>query len=317
MSGWLYGADPVPYLSALPLVAEVRALLETSAPEDLLRSAILESNHSAEVVLSPSKTLKDEQDAREKAMAKAYYDSMTEEEIAICKAENASLRQFQTEQDTPEAKATLPHLSLSDLSPDATPDIPTVEKEENGIPVIHHPIATNGILYTYYYFDVSRIPYEEVARLSLLCRLLSSLPTEKYATAALDTALKTYLGSFSVSIELVEDKKDGHMTRYVVIGSSAIESNIHRIGEFAEEVALTTCFDREEVKLLLQQELISCEQFLLGAGNYFASVRAKASKNDVAKYEDAAQGLGYLTYLRETVNSFDSAFDFCDCIINY
>lgn len=312
MSGWLYGADPVPYLSALPLVAEVRALLETSAPEDLLRSAILESNHSAEVVLSPSKTLKDEQDAREKAMAKAYYDSMTEEEIAICKAENASLRQFQTEQDTPEAKATLPHLSLSDLSPDATPDIPTVEKEENGIPVIHHPIATNGILYTYYYFDVSRIPYEEVARLSLLCRLLSSLPTEKYSTAALDTALKTYLGSFSVSIELVEDKKDGHMTRYVVIGSSAIESNIHRIGEFAEEVALTTHFDREEVKLLLQQELISCEQFLLGAGNYVASVRAKASKNDVAKYEDAAQGLGYLTYLRETVNSFDSAFDFCD-----
>ena len=314
MQGWLYGADPIPYLSALPLVAEVRRLLETSAPEDLLRRAILESDHCAQVVLSPSKTLKAEQDAREKVMAKACYDAMTREQIAICKQENASLRQFQTELDTPEAKATLPHLSLSDLSPEVTPDIPTEEKQENGIPVLYHPIATNGILYTYYYFDVSRLPYGEMPKLSLLCRMLSALPTKQYTTATLDTAIKTYLGSLSFNIEVIEDKKTGEVRRYVIVGSSAIESNIDKIGTFIEEVALTTSFDREEVKLLLQQELISNEQFLLGAGNYFASTRAKAQKNDTAKYEDAIQGLGFLTYLRFAVSSFDATPDFCEGI---
>ena len=314
MGGWLYGADPIPYLSAMPVVAKVRELLETTAPEELLRKAILESNHSAQVVLSPSKTLKAEQLAKEKAMAKAYFDAMTKEEVAICKAENASLRAFQTELDTPEAKATLPHLSLDDLSPEVTPDIPTEEKTEGDIPVLHHPIATNGIVYTYYYFDVSRLDFAEMSKLSLLCKMLSALPTANYTTAGLDTAVKTYLGSLSFGVECIRDRKDGHVTPYVVIGSSAIEGNMHKIGEFAEEVALTTRFDREEVKRLLQQELISYEQILLGAGNYFASTRARASKHIAAKYEDVTQGYGFLEYLRAAVSSFDNTLDFCDAM---
>ena len=144
--------------------------------------------------------------------------------------------------------------------------------------------------------------------------MLSALPTKQYTTATLDTAIKTYLGSLSFNIEVIEDKKTGEVRRYVIVGSSAIESNIDKIGAFIEEVALTTSFDREEVKLLLQQELISNEQFLLGAGNYFASTRAKAQKNDTAKYEDAIQGLGFLTYLRSAVSSFDATPDFCEGI---
>ena len=305
MSGWLYGADPIPYLTSVAIIEEVRRLLDTSAPEDLLRRAVLESNHAAEVVLAPSKTLKAEQLAEEQARARAYFEAMTEEEVARCKEENASLRAFQTAEDTAEAKAMLPHLSLDDVSKDVSPDIPTAQKTEQGITVLHHDIPTNGIIYTTYYFDVSHLPFEVIPKLSLLTKLLSSLPTASYTTAKLDTALKTYLGSFAFGFECVDHKTDGTSTRYFTVTSSALAANMDQIGKFVEEVALTTSFDKEEIKRLLQQELISYEQILVGAGNYFASMRAKAAKRNSAKLEDAAGGYGYLEFLRSAVKSYD------------
>lgn len=148
MSGWLYGDDPVPYLSALNVIASLRQKFATDYPEKLLHRIFCESPHSAMVVLTPSATMAEEDSRAERERAAAYAASLSEEEMAAVKADNEKLAIFQSSEDTPEAKATLPVLSLSDLSREPTPEIPTLTDCRDGVTRLFHPLPTNGILYT-------------------------------------------------------------------------------------------------------------------------------------------------------------------------
>ena len=311
MDGWLYGGDPIPYLTVLDVLADIRSLIHTNAPEELLSRVVLESEHGAMVVLTPSKTLSEEQAKVEREKALALAASLSDSERAQIKKENEALRLFQTEEDSPEAKATLPRLSLSDLNDECSPDIPTEERTLGNVPVLYHPIDTNGILYAKFYFDVSRLSLEDMSRVSLLCRMLGSLPTEQHSTVELDTAIKTHLGSLFATTETMLDKETGEIHRYVSVSASALAQNVDKVMPLAAELALTTRFDEEEVKHLLQQEVIYGEQYLIGAGSSFALRRAQAAKKDVAKYIDATEGYGYLTYIRKALADYEKTSDYC------
>lgn len=311
MSGWLYGADPVPYLTSLDIIASLREKFKTDYPEQLLRRVILESEHSAMVVLTPSATMAEELSRDEKERAAAYAASLSEEELAAVRADNEALRVFQSSEDTPEAKATLPVLSLSDLSPEPTPDIPTLTDRRDGVTRLFHPMSTNGILYASLYFDIAALPYEDMSALSLLCRMLTNLPTENYTTIGLDTAIKADLGMLTFEPTVVRDHKNGAVRRMLVARVSALAANTEKMLPMLRECALCTVYDPQEVMKLLQQEVIYGEQYLVGAGHQYALYRARAAASEEGKYNDAFDGYGYLEFVRGALRDFGDGAALC------
>lgn len=311
MDGWLYGADPIPYLSRLDVVDSVRAKLDTDYPEQLLRRVFLDNGHSALVVLHPSKTLAAENAAAEAARAKAYADSLTEAEKEEIREQNRRLKVFQTETDTPEASATLPRLSRTDLGTACMPDIPTEVTEKDGMTYLYHPLSTGGIVYAHYYFDVSDFTLEELSAASLLTGMMGELSTEAHSPFALQTAVKSCLGDLSVTLEQKDDPVSDFRRVYVHATASALDANADRIVPLLREVLFGTKLDASEVTTLLRQQAIMGEQHLVAAGNRYAMMRAAAALSDVGKADDAIDGYGYYTFVKSALADLGDGSALC------
>ena len=71
---------------------------------------------------------------------------------------------------SPQAKATIPKLSLADIDPNAR-EIPiTIDTNIPGVTVLTHALPSNGILYCDVAFDLNGIDFEDLSILSLFQR---------------------------------------------------------------------------------------------------------------------------------------------------
>ncbi|MGN0847170.1 MAG: insulinase family protein, partial [Kiritimatiellia bacterium] len=112
---WLYGGDPADAFRNASRFASLRGRLATGHFEDLLKSALLENPHHAELTMIPSPTLAAARQAAEKAeLAKikaGWTKEETEQVFAACRA----LERHQAAPDRPEDTAKLPLLSVKDI----------------------------------------------------------------------------------------------------------------------------------------------------------------------------------------------------------
>ena len=90
-----------------------------------------------------------------------------------------TLKEHQQEPSSKEALECLPMLKRSDLKREARP-LDLIEKEVDGIKVLHHKVFSNGIHYLNLVFDVTGIGQEDWKYLSLLSRMLGLVDTENY-----------------------------------------------------------------------------------------------------------------------------------------
>ncbi|MBO5789711.1 MAG: hypothetical protein J6R40_00990, partial [Clostridia bacterium] len=311
MDGWLYGADPVEYLSPLKALAAVREKCKTDYPEKLLRRVILESEHSVMAVLHPSKTKAAElaKDAADKA--KAYAASLSEAQKAQIEAEAQSLARFQQEDDTPEALATLPQLSLSDLSKTPVPADKTEKTVKDGVTYLRHDIPTAGIVYTAYHFDVSSLPLESYSKLTFLSSLLGDLPTERLGAFELQTQLKSKLGQFHATTQVYTKSQTKESSLHFVVFASALTAQLPTLQSLVKEIVTTTKFPCEDVQTILSQEAIALQQALVSRGNRFAAVRASAAVSSEGMLSDLTEGYGYVQYVNEANSAFADGKEFC------
>lgn len=83
-------------------------------------------------------------------------------------------------EDSPEARATLPRLSLDDIDRKHTELPISVEKinvNGNDITVVSHDIQSNGILYADFAFDLSAVDFDELPYIPLFLRMLTEAGT--------------------------------------------------------------------------------------------------------------------------------------------
>ncbi len=93
---------------------ELRGELDGSYFEDLLRELVLQNDHMALVELVPVDAPRVRRVPRTPSWPKR--DAMTDAELADVVERTAVLRAAQEAEDTPEAKATLPRLRVSDIA---------------------------------------------------------------------------------------------------------------------------------------------------------------------------------------------------------
>jgi Zn-dependent M16 (insulinase) family peptidase len=148
LSGWLHGAKPWETLVFAP---NFKALKEKIAGngrffEELIQKYFLDNPHRAFIEIKPEKDFLEKEEA---ALAK----KLAEKEAALSAAEKnaivqkqAELEKIQEMPDSPEALASIPHLSRKDLSPEIE-KIPREFSDAAGLPSLIHPLFTNGISY--------------------------------------------------------------------------------------------------------------------------------------------------------------------------
>ena len=252
---------------------ELKQALDTTFFEDLLREIVLESNHRALVELVPMAN--DAQAAREEeAELAATKAALSEAELQRIVDDVALLRERQEAEDTPEAKATLPRLHVSDIGA-ARPEPQLTVNKQTPIPCLRHNLPTHQLAYALTYFDLSHLAFAELPYVTILTRLMQQLATEDMSAGELDSYIGANLGFLSFTTEVATQPNWKLARPRLLVSAGALSEKMDELARIPREVWSQTVFeDTDRMRDVLTQMRIGMEQDFLMNGHSAAMARA-------------------------------------------
>jgi len=175
LRAWLHGGTPWDTLLFEPRLAYIKDNLASDPRyfESLIKRYFLDNPHRALVSIDPQEGYSERKEAELRASLDAHGKAMDEAARTDLKASSDELARIQALADTPEALATIPHISRKDLSR----EVETIPREVGAagtIPTLSHDLFTNGIAYVDFAFPVDILDPEDYLWLPLLSRVLVS-----------------------------------------------------------------------------------------------------------------------------------------------
>lgn len=311
LSTWLYDDDAATLaLKYGPVYEELRGDLDGSYFEDLLRELVLQNDHMALVELVPVDAAEGSEGAEAAELA-AKRDDMTDAELADVVERTAALRAAQEAEDTPEDKATLPRLRVSDIG-EARPEPPLIVDTTAPIPCLRHGIPTNRLAYAMQYFDLGCVAFEDLPYVTLLCRLLKQLPTREHSAEELDNLLAGKLGFLSFTTEVMTQPDVDGVRPYLLVSAGALSEKIDALASLPREVWSSTLLadaDADRVRDVLTQIRIGLEQGFINNGHSAALGRAMSYSSPSAVVREQLSGVDFYLFLRDLLEHFDERVD--------
>ena len=195
---WLHGGKP---WDGLLLTRALEALKQRLAEngryfESLIQKYLLDNPHRALVMLEPRKDFLPQQEARLAEELAQTEQGLSDGEKNRITEKSAALEKIQSEGDSPEALAAIPHLSRGDLSPEPEM-IPRSLENLQGIPALYHDLYTNGITYIDLAFPLDILPREDYPWLPFFARAAISMGLPGMDYGEVSSLLARTVGGFN------------------------------------------------------------------------------------------------------------------------
>ncbi|MDY2777735.1 MAG: insulinase family protein [Collinsella sp.] len=306
---WLYSDDCATLsLQYGPFYEELRRDLDTTYYEDLLREIVLESNHRALVDLVPITGDADDEDGEERELEEILA-RLTEDDRRAIDEDVAELRRQQEAEDSPEAKATLPRLHVSDIGP-GRPEPKLEVDKATPIPCLKHDIPTHRLAYALVYFDLSHLSYAELPYATILSRLMQQLATKRRSAAELDSHIGSNLGFLSFRCEVLSQPDWRLAAPKLTVSAGALSEKIDALATIPREVWSETVFeDIDRIHDVLVQMRIGMEQGFINAGHQAALSRVMSYVSPAAVVAQQLSGIDFHRFLRDLLDDFDARKD--------
>ena len=309
LSTWLYDdADATLSLKYGPVYAELRRELEGDYFENLLRELVLESDHYALVDLVPTgseEAAAEAADDPETAELAAKLATCSTDELAAIDEEVAALRAAQEAEDTPEAKATLPRLRVSDIGP-ARPEPALTVDETQPLPCLKHNIPTRQLGYALFYFDLNCVTFDELPYVSIMAKLFQKLPTRSHTVDELDSYAGSNLGFLGFNADMCAQDDWRAVKPLLTVAAGALSEKIEALATIPREVWDETIFeDADRIHDVLTQARISMEQGFLMSGHAAALARAYSYVSPAALVSQKLGGVDFYRFLCDLLDHFD------------
>ena len=305
-SSWVYGGTVKESLAYEDLIADLYSLIPTDYFEKTLLAATVDSPSRATVLLVPDREAEKKREEEEEKLVRNLVDSLSKKELDKLLAETEKMTEWQSSEDSPEALASLPSLSLSDVSD--TPDrVTTQDYKVGSVRVLSHGIETAGILYTTLYFNASDLDAEELSALSLLSSVLQNLPTESYSPEELKNKIKANLGSFSVSTSSSAlTDGSGRAVPFITLTASALSHKAELIPHIVSEVLLGSKFSAtSEIRKIVLQLRSLTDEMIASSPDSIARGRAEAMVAVGGRISDCFGGMEFARFIRALAKELD------------
>ena len=300
MDTWLYGGDPADNLQVGDLFDVLRAKMEAGYFEELIRTVLLENPHTAKLILKPDHAEGQRRREAEQARLDQAAAAWTEEDKQALMEKQKVLQSWQESEDTPEQLATLPRLTLADISAEPE-ELPIAVTEANGLPVLVHEVSCGGIVYVNLYFDVDDLDEDAISRASLMGTLMGDLATEKSDPQTLMNRRKLLCGRLSIRPAVFAPENSPNVcARKLMVSYSALEQNLAAATELVLEILTSTKFDDEGavMEILRQAKTMTMQQIVM-AGSMVASERVAAQSCVSGVVNECAGGYRFYSWLKE------------------
>ncbi len=303
MSSWLYGGEPLLYIDCEDVFAGLREKIDTGYFENLLSDWLLNENGRAVLCMIPSDTYGEKQKKQEQERLDNTLASMNGEEKSELIELNTVLDEWQKTPDLAENIAKIPVLPLSEVS--ETPiDYKTSETVMNGVTILNHPAKNKGIVSVNLWFDVSDFSRSELETLSLVNRLISELPTEKYSGIELTQQVIGVLGNLSTDISAFSKPETPEKCKvYFSVKSRFLRRNLTSAQELIAEILTATIYDNAEIiSEIISQDTEELRQCIITNGHRFAMRRARSAMSAESAVDELING--FVSY--EFISRLDS-----------
>ena len=296
LNTWLYDGDPADGLLVEKTLSALEEKLGTGYFENLIRELFLENEHTATIVLTPSRTLGGEKREKEAARVRTESAAWTEADKAKIRAQAESLRAFQQTPDSEEALKTIPMLKLSDL--DAEPGRLVMEQtERSGVTVLDHTVSSGTALLRAY-FAADDLKLEELPLLSVMTSLLGSLATARHSRSDLPLAVKNTIGKLDFS-PVVFPGKTPETCRVLLNASLAcLNDRAVNAADLLGEILTETQWDDEALlKEILKQTLVGAKLSLPAQGHRYGMMRVAAQQTAAGAADEQTGGVSFIRWL--------------------
>lgn len=303
---WLYGGDPLQYLLYDEAITALREMAETGGFERLLRELLAGESGMAVLYTLPSVSLGAEERRAEESRVRREAAALTEQQRDALLRQNEALHIWQAAPDSPEAVATIPKLSLGEVS--ETPQCTeTVEQDHNGTTVLYHPVPSHGIVYLSMYFPLTAFKLEELTALSLFPELFGELPTERYGIAELQRQIKTYIGSLSFGLAAFGRREEKQRcTPCLEVRAGILQENFAVAKALIAELLTKTQFDHpDKIREIVMQAQEESRQMAAENGHSLGVTAVQSHYSARDAVGEAIGGYSFLRFLRSFAGDFD------------
>ncbi|MDR0389741.1 MAG: insulinase family protein [Spirochaetaceae bacterium] len=211
LRSWLHGGKPWDSLLFAPNFSALKAKLSGAATEDraskkegffegLIEKYLINNPHRALVFVEPDETLLPKEEALLAARLDEKARSMSGAERNAVIEQAEKLEAVQGTKDRKEDLAAIPHLSRSELDT-AVEEIPRRFYDVSGIPVMAHPLFTNGISYLDFALPLDIFAPEQYPWFPLYARAAVSLGLPGMDYGKVSSLLARTAGDFHAMLE--------------------------------------------------------------------------------------------------------------------
>jgi len=198
---WLHGSKPWEGLLLEPAIKTIKENLAKDSRyfESLISKYLINNPHYAHVTVEPKEGFLTQQ---EETLSKKLADidkNLSKDERLLIKEKSAALEKIQSEPNTPEALASIPHLSRKDLSSEIEL-IPRRHEDLNGVPALCHDLYTNGITYIDLAFPVDVLSLDDYPWLAFFSQAIISVGLPGMDYGEVSSLLARTVGGFNAMI---------------------------------------------------------------------------------------------------------------------
>ncbi len=268
--------------------------------EKLLREVIVDNPHMASVELVPVDADPSEWETQKMSELRK---TLSDGELDKIAKNVDELRQMQEAPDSPEAKATIPKLTLKDIG-DAPLDAGYNYKEDKHC--ILHNVDTHGIVYASRFFDLGALEASDISYVWLLAKMLGKVDTDKHNAADLITLMKGELGNLSFAMRVYENLDNVTSPRvFLEVNGSALSQKLTSLVDIYKEIVLTSCLDDEQrIQNILEQEKVYTEQLIVNAAHMVSGTRLGSMFRPAQVLQDQLIGIEHYRFVKDMLNNF-------------
>ena len=174
----------------------------------------------------------------------------------------------------------------------------TEETEQDGVTVLYHKAATNGIVHLNYYFRLTDCTLPELTALSGLNRLLGVLPTKKHSAMELQQIVKTHLGRLTFTVANKEKAKCSNATTPVLnVSCSVMPDKVDLAKDLIHEILTETDFTQtDKIREVVLQADEQARQMCIMGGHMLAIIAASSHYSAGGAVDEALRGYTCLLY---------------------
>lgn len=305
LGSWLYDADPLEILDFEKPFLAFREKLEGDFLQNYVKTRLLDNPHRVDLTATPEPGLFDKKDSALKETLQERFAALSDEEKEELKVAGEKLDAFRDTPDSPEDKATIPHLKLSDLTPRVhRTDSRAIQVSETT--VLHNDVFTGRIVYADLVFDISHLSQDELTEVSHVASFLSDVATEKRGYEEVSNALYRVAGGLSIAPTIFENFETGEPLPKLMVSIKFFADKQEEALAMLREILFESVLeDDKRLREILLEDRSTMEMSLIQSGHAVVMGRLQSYFSVAGALREEISGLDSYFALQEVLANFD------------